>query len=208
MTRRAGAVPEETREAIIKSAEKEFCTLGFEKASLRRICANAGVTTGALYFFFTDKEQLFESVVGPAENAVMNILKNHFDTEVTKGISEITTDGSEDFIFAENFLRYYFSHREICDMVIAHRDHPIVADFFDQITTLIEGHTRKLIAMLDDSIPKEEIFNDVTVHWFSHLQLDAVMHICTHKMDLEQAEQSLKTMIQFLRGGFLSLISK
>ena len=42
----------ETRQKLIDSAKKEFFENGFAKASLRKICTNAGVTTGALYFFF------------------------------------------------------------------------------------------------------------------------------------------------------------
>ncbi|MBR4097117.1 MAG: TetR/AcrR family transcriptional regulator, partial [Oscillospiraceae bacterium] len=45
----------ETREKLIESAKAEFMDKGYNKASLRTICANAGVTTGALYFFFEDK---------------------------------------------------------------------------------------------------------------------------------------------------------
>lgn len=41
----------ETRQRLIDSAKKEFFENGFAKASLRKICTNAGVTTGALYFF-------------------------------------------------------------------------------------------------------------------------------------------------------------
>ena len=43
----------ETREKLLKSALAEFSEKGYMKASLRKICADAGVTTGALYFFFS-----------------------------------------------------------------------------------------------------------------------------------------------------------
>lgn len=43
---------ETTRERLLESASREFLSNGYQKASLRTICRNAGVTTGALYFFF------------------------------------------------------------------------------------------------------------------------------------------------------------
>ena len=49
----------ETVRKLSDSAKKEFMEKGFMKASLRNICKNAGVTTGALYFFFKDKDALF-----------------------------------------------------------------------------------------------------------------------------------------------------
>lgn len=48
---------------ILESAKREFLLHGFEKASLKDICANARVTTGALYKRYSGKEALFEAVV-------------------------------------------------------------------------------------------------------------------------------------------------
>ena len=45
----------ETRKKLLECAKKEFLAKGYMKASLRNICKDAGVTTGALYFFFKDK---------------------------------------------------------------------------------------------------------------------------------------------------------
>ena len=48
----------ETRQHLLECAKREFLEKGYMKASLRNICKEAGVTTGALYFFFKDKEDL------------------------------------------------------------------------------------------------------------------------------------------------------
>lgn len=48
---------------ILESARKEFLEKGFEKASLKGICAGAQVTTGALYKRYRGKEELFAAVV-------------------------------------------------------------------------------------------------------------------------------------------------
>lgn len=53
----------DTRAALIKSGREAFLSLGFEKASLRDICANAHVTTGAFYSNFDKKEDLFHAVI-------------------------------------------------------------------------------------------------------------------------------------------------
>ncbi len=52
-------------EDLIASAKEHFLENGYAKASLRKICAAAGVTTGALYFSFANKEALFDAVIGP-----------------------------------------------------------------------------------------------------------------------------------------------
>ena len=53
----------ETRQHLLECAKREFLEKGYMKASLRNICKAAGVTTGALYFFFKDKEDLLAALV-------------------------------------------------------------------------------------------------------------------------------------------------
>ncbi|MBQ3889774.1 MAG: TetR/AcrR family transcriptional regulator, partial [Lachnospiraceae bacterium] len=68
----------QTRQKLIECAKKEFLEKGYTKASLRSICADAGVTTGALYFFFENKEDLFAAIVDPPLNGLKSILYKHF----------------------------------------------------------------------------------------------------------------------------------
>jgi AcrR family transcriptional regulator len=63
MSRKAQTDSGETKRSLVASATEEFAEYGYEGASLRQICSKAGVTTGALYFFFDSKEDLFKSVV-------------------------------------------------------------------------------------------------------------------------------------------------
>lgn len=60
---------------ILESAKQEFLALGFEKASLKHICEQAGVTTGALYKRFQGKEALFCAVVADTVADLNAILK-------------------------------------------------------------------------------------------------------------------------------------
>ena len=60
-----------TLENIQQAALSEFLEKGFLGASLRQIVKNAGVTTGALYGYFSSKEALFASIVEPHAAALM-----------------------------------------------------------------------------------------------------------------------------------------
>lgn len=60
---------------ILESARKEFLALGFEKASLKTICDNAKVTTGALYKRYKGKEELFCAVAADTVADLNAVLK-------------------------------------------------------------------------------------------------------------------------------------
>lgn len=53
---------------ILETGRKEFLALGYRDASLRHIAASLGVTTGAIYRYYADKEALFDALVAqPAQ---------------------------------------------------------------------------------------------------------------------------------------------
>ncbi len=54
-----------TRENLLRAGLEEFYHFGYKQASLRRICKACGVTTGAFYFSFASKHDLFCSIVDP-----------------------------------------------------------------------------------------------------------------------------------------------
>ena len=51
------------QQAILSAAMGEFATHGYERASFNRIIDQAGVSKGAMYYYFDDKEDLFNTVV-------------------------------------------------------------------------------------------------------------------------------------------------
>jgi len=65
----------ETLGRIHSVAEKEFLEKGFKDASLRNIVKTAGVTTGAFYGYYKNKEELFEALVKPMADYFFNYHK-------------------------------------------------------------------------------------------------------------------------------------
>lgn len=73
----------DTRRTPIAAATQEFAERGCLGASLRSICAAAHVTTGALYFLFTGKGELFERALGPSFDQVALSLRTYYRREQT-----------------------------------------------------------------------------------------------------------------------------
>lgn len=109
-----------------------------------------------------------------------------------------------DFRAGQEILTLYYQNKTVCDILLNHRDHPAVIHFFDHLTELIDHQTFELLRLHPRELPN--IFNECTVHWFSHLQIDAALHSISHNSDERQAVAQLQIMIHFLRGGFESLI--
>lgn len=67
---------EEVTTKILECAKDCFLHNGYHKTSLKTICKQAGVTTGALYHRFHGKDALYRAVVGPATKKLLEILNN------------------------------------------------------------------------------------------------------------------------------------
>src|SRR2546428_8466063 len=67
--------PEPSQEQLVRAAIDCFARLGYQGTTIDRIARDAGVTKGAVYYHFRDKEQLlFEAVkahVGEFERQVL-----------------------------------------------------------------------------------------------------------------------------------------
>ena len=196
MTRRAGAVPEETRAALVAAARREFAEHGYSSASIRSICSAAGVTTGALYFFFRNKEELFEAVVSPLMERVTGLLGAHHRGELADGIVRRAADGGasvgraepgrlpcgelDDVGTAEALVRAVYRSRETAEIVVGNRDVPCVARFFDGVVSALDRQTEALLAQWDPRLPQAPSFGAGMVHWYSHQQVGVVLYALEH----------------------------
>lgn len=54
---------ENREQQILRIAGKLFGSIGFDRTSLRQIAEEAGITKAALYYYFPDKEALYDKVV-------------------------------------------------------------------------------------------------------------------------------------------------
>src|SRR5580693_5008554 len=61
---------EDTRESLLQAARELFGEQGYAATSTEEIVAKAGVTKGALYHHFSDKESLFRAVFEQVQREV------------------------------------------------------------------------------------------------------------------------------------------
>jgi AcrR family transcriptional regulator len=62
MVRRTQELAEETRQAVLAAARRQFETTGYAASSLSAIAEEAGITKGGLFHHFANKEELFLEV--------------------------------------------------------------------------------------------------------------------------------------------------
>ena len=220
----------ETKKRLQECAMKEFSEKGYMKASLRNICKEAGVTTGALYFFFKDKEDLFASLVDEPIRQLQLALQDHFsaEMEVTKKVfhgadidnnvllnQEITVDKlvdglelDDDMQIARMIVNFLFTYRNAFDLLLTKAQGSRYENYFDYIVEMVETHYMKLYMVMKGYKTKREVTKEdkFIVHWMSHDQIEIFVHVFTHCENMKEAEKQMKRLLAYIVGGWFAVI--
>lgn len=197
----------ETKEKLIASARAEFMEKGYAKASLRKICANAGVTTGALYFFFADKEDLFRAIVEPPLTAFVNMMQEHFrEDEQILSRSDVYEhqEGDHDGI-VEMLIHHLYQNYDTFMLLLTKSQGTAFENSLDQIVDI----TEKKFAISVGLFAKQSagrLVDSGIVHWMAHMTVDAFTYLLTHEREEQAAVKKMKVIMNFIVKGFVEMI--
>ena len=190
------------RELLIECAKKEFLEKGYNRASLRNICANAGVTTGAIYFFFDNKEDLFKAIVDEPLKGLKEILIEHFkeDEELAHSLSsfrDIDLDHSE---ISDKLVRYIYGYYDSFLILLTAAENTVYEHCVDELVELAESSIPKMMMALNGYT-----YDEYMTHWMSHITVDAFIHVIRHERDAEVAAQRIRATLNWLVKGWIEL---
>lgn len=191
----------ETREKLIESAKAEFMEKGYNKASLRTICANAGVTTGALYFFFEDKADLFRAIVGKPVDELFAIMKSHFDEDedIVAGADpdaepdEYIDDHSE---IAQVLIHHIYSNYDEAILLLTKAQGSEYENIIDRIVEITENKSVEMMKKIAVKTGKKKKINRYMLHLVIHIVVDSFVNLVIHERDEKKALKSIKKVFK------------
>ena len=197
----------ETRKELLKCAKEEFMDKGFMGASLRNICQKAGVTTGALYFFFKDKDDLFCEVVGNFMDRLNEILREHFSFEVREMESGKAKehDDSSDFEAVAQVVHELYTYRDEVLLVLTKAQGSSMEHMPDRLVDQMDAHNAFICEAMCKAYHVPMVEKSV-VHWMSHSQIDMFIFMVTHIDDEKEALQFAEKGVKYLLAGWYGII--
>ena len=195
-----------THEKIIESGKLNFLNDGYERSNLRKICKDAGVTTGAFYRHFDDKEDLFISLVDPLAKELLGFY-NKFEEESFQDIekncgqdlAEINIDGS-----IESAL-YMFSKKELFNLLIYKSYGTKYENFIELLVEKEDINRQKALQIISKKknikveIPKE------AMHLLNHAFINALCEIVIHSQTEEEVKTNTRIVSKFFYDGWKKL---
>ena len=139
-----------TREKILNAAKREFLEKGFAGTNVRAVAQRAGVTTGALYNLFKNKDGIFEALVGGVFNEFLNILAYNDVFEAREldmkagDLSEITEMSQRRFL---RMIDFFYANWDAMKLLVCCAKGSSFEHIFDKAIDLTEKETLRLLTM-------------------------------------------------------------
>ncbi len=199
------SINNESREKLIECAKREFLDKGFAKASLRNICADAGLTTGAVYFLFNDKNGLLGAIVDEPLRKIQELMLLHFSDEQQEVFSTYQQRDGDHDQFAQKLIEIMYDNYDAMRILLERSQGSSYEDIVDRFIETVDSYYIELAQHYAHSVPGKKV-NQYMLHWFSHIQIEAFVHLLTHESDRDKALKNIRTVIDFLVKGWMMYI--
>ena len=194
-----------TKEKLLLCAKEEFMEKGFQNASLRKICSKAGVTTGAVYCFFGDKDGLLAGLVDDVYQSVMNTIGHHLNDMSDTGFAAHAHKAGDHDEFVEELVHELYQNHDAVVLLMSKSTGSKYENVVEDIISMVESRLSDLVQKYADSIKGKKV-NHHMVHWMSHMSVMAFVHLLTHIEDEKEALKFMKPAMDHLIIGWTNFI--
>ncbi len=192
---------------LLEKGKTEFLEKGFQGASLRSIAASLGVTTGAIYRYYTDKEALFDALVAaPAEEMERRYRKAQqefatlpLDQEimVLPKVSESGHDWMIDFLY---------DNLDAFKLITGCSTGTKYEHYIDVLIEIETNSGRSLIDKMTAAGMKISPIDDNLIHIVSSALFSGMFETVRHDMPRHKATEYLECLKKFYTAGWFCIL--
>ena len=200
---------EKTHKKILDCGKKIFKDQGFEKSNLRAICKAAGVTTGAFYGHFEDKEALFSELVEPIvsqiqrsytmyEDRSFDVYKKekHIKKETIYKILESKAKGAIEMVL------YFFEHKDVFELLVFGSYGTKFNNFLDEIIEREDKNHFEILSMIYGEDHVNDVITNRGIHLINHAYFYALSEVAVHSKSIEEVKLNATLISEFFNEGW------
>ena len=122
------------QEGILKAAEEVFLEKGYKDASMREIASRAGVTVSNIYHYFTNKDEIFRTILKPVLNDLYAMIYNHDADQMT---IDVFMDSDSQKMSVREYIRLVSEHRDRLRLLLFQAQGSVLENFRSEYTDLM-----------------------------------------------------------------------
>lgn len=194
-----------TKNRILDCAREEFRSAGFAAASLRRIAAQAEVTTGAIYRYFPDKRALFTAATEEAAAQFQKLMDGMCKDTVLAASAGLSYGPGDS---RENMAKFYGMIYEYFDqfyLLLMCGDETGGRSFLHEFVKVEEESTLAYIGALKEHYGSDYAVDEVALHFLLEAYVSALLEPVRHRMNREDAILHAQNLSVYFAVGWLGL---
>ena len=192
-----------TQQKILQAAKQEFLEKGFQGASLRNIVKTAGVTTGAFYCYYSNKEALVAALVEEHAAAVMGCFmqaQDNFEQLPGEEQSEHLSDAAGSCM--QWCVDYMYDHYDAFKLILCCSEGTPYAHFIHNMVEREGEASQKYMKTMCDAGIEFPTVSESLMHMIYTGFFSSVLQIIEHDMDRETAKKNVYQLREFQTGGW------
>jgi len=200
-------ISEATKDKILMSAKAEFLEKGFTAASLRTIAANAGLTTGAMYRHFKDKDALFCALVDDAIETTLALVKaggieshEHLEDPVNGPHAD---DEKE---MMNKFIDYIYQNFDAFTLLLTKAAGSTHENFLDEVCDKYTENVLQTVHWIKQKFNVSKPIDDMSIHVLASATVNAFAEIVLHKMEKQEALIFISNIQEIFHFGFMHML--
>lgn len=202
-----GSIEATTLERIHQAARKEFLDKGFQKASLRWIVKEAGVTTGAFYGYYKSKEELLEALVGEQYDTVMACYRKaqtDFQHLAPVQQQQQLTEISGECMFW--ILDYMYQHLKEFQLILCHCQGTRFDHLIDEMVEIEVDATNRFVEVLEGLGQTVQEIDPWLEHMLVSGMFRSYFEVIVHHLPKEKAVGYVQKLRAFYTAGWKELL--
>ncbi len=185
---------DETKKKILDFARQEFLARGYEGASLRKIAAMAQLTTGAIYGYFSGKQEMFSALVEEAVQSIYALFeesyKEFFDRELSSQMESMGV----------------YSRFDEFKLIVCRSRGTEYSCFLDRLSEFEEAGAYRFMEKIKEHGKLAYEPSDELIHILCSASVKSLFEVVEHDMSREKALEYIRKIYEFYESGWKHLL--
>ena len=196
---------EDIQEKILHIAEEVFSEKGYKDASMREIASRTGITVSNIYHYFTNKDEIFRTILKPVLNDLYAKIYSHDANQMS---IEVFTNSDYQQESVQEYIDLVSEHRARLRMLLFQAQGSSLENFRSEYT---DAMTRTIFVFFRGMKQKYPHLNIGITDFFIHLNtvwLFALLEeLVLHHVKKEEMQKFIAEYIAFETAGWKELMN-
>lgn len=191
---------------LLEAGKKEFLAYGFQGTSMRRIASSIGVTTGAIYRYYTDKESIFEAIVDKKATELVERYRSAQQEyaalpleQQIAGLSEISDNNMW-------IMEFVYDNFDVFKLIACASSGTRYEHYIDTLVEIEANSGAQLVEMMIAAGYKVRPMDDGLIHIISSGLFNCMFETVRHDMPRKKAFDYLNSYRLFYTAGWLEIL--